>query len=135
MAEEAAPGLAADNTQTALEWVTKNLGRLSKHGDIVFATGVLAILAVLLFPIPTGLLDFLLSLSLTFSVLILMNVLFIGKPLEFNSFPTILLLAAIFRLSLNIASTRLILAEGHTGPAAAGHIIEAFGNFVMTGSS
>jgi flagellar biosynthesis protein FlhA len=108
--------------------------RLSGHGDLLFAAGVLGILAVLLFPVPTGMLDFLLSISITFAVLILMNVLFINRSLDFNSFPTILLIAAMFRLSLNIASTRLILAEGHTGPAAAGHVIEAFGSFVMGGS-
>lgn len=111
-----------------------NAKKLSQHSDIVFAVGIIAILAVLLFPVPTVVLDFLLSISITFSVLILMNVLFIGKPLEFNSFPTILLLAAILRLALNIASTRLILADGHNGPDAAGHIIQAFGSFVMSGS-
>jgi flagellar biosynthesis protein FlhA len=108
--------------------------RLLSHTDILFAMAIIGILAVLLFPIPIFLLDLLLSLSITFSVVILMTVLFIDKSLKFNSFPTILLIAAIFRLSLNIASTRLILSQGHTGPAAAGHVIKAFGNFVMEGS-
>lgn len=110
------------------------LKRLSKHTDIMFALGIMGILIVLLVPIPTFFLDFFLGLSITFSVMILMTVLFINRPLDFNSFPTILLVAAMFRLSLNIASTRLILAEGHTGPSAAGHVIEAFGGFVMGGS-
>ncbi|MCB2081758.1 MAG: FHIPEP family type III secretion protein, partial [Rickettsiales bacterium] len=79
-------------------------------------------------------LDFLLALSITFSSIILMTVLFINRPLDFSAFPTILLIAAIFRLALNIASTRLILSQGHMGTEAAGKVIEAFGMFVMTGS-
>ncbi len=80
------------------------------------------------------LLDLLLAISITFSVLILMTALFIERPLEFSAFPTVLLIATMLRLSLNLASTRLILAHGHEGTAAAGHVIEAFGNFVMQGN-
>jgi flagellar biosynthesis protein FlhA len=108
--------------------------RLMGHRDMLFAAGIIGILSVLLFPIPTFLLDFLLATSITFSVLILMTVLFIDRSLKFNSFPTILLIATMFRLSLNIASTRLILSQGHTGPSSAGHVIQAFGSFVMEGS-
>src|SRR3546814_421037 len=72
--------------------------------------------------------------SITLSVLILMTVIFITKPLDFNSFPTILLIATKLRLALNLASTRLILAEGHNGTHAAGQVIEAFGSFVMSGN-
>lgn len=104
------------------------------YGDILFALAVIGIIVVLLLPVPTGLLDFLLGLSITFSVLIIMMVLFIDRPLDFSAFPTILLVATMIRLSLNIASTRLILSQGHTGPSAAGHVIEAFGGFVMEGS-
>ena len=75
-----------------------------------------------------------LAISITFSVLILMTALFIEKPLEFNSFPTVLLLATMLRLSLNLASTRLILGQGHTGTDVAGKIIQAFGDFVMSGN-
>ncbi len=114
--------------------ILKFLNRASDHRDIMFALGIVAILAVLLVPVPTMLLDLLLGISITFSVLVLMTVLFISRPLDFSSFPTILLIAAMFRLSLNIASTRLILSEGHTGRDAAGHVIEAFGDFVMAGS-
>ncbi len=114
--------------------IAARLRFLEKHTDILFAVGIIAILTVLLFPVPTMLLDLLLAISIGFSVLILLTALFIGKPLEFSSFPTILLIAAIFRLALNIASTRLVLSEGHTGTAAAGRVIEAFGYFVMTGS-
>jgi flagellar biosynthesis protein FlhA len=80
------------------------------------------------------LLDFSLAISVTFSVLILMTALFIQAPLEFSAFPTVLLIATMLRLALNLASTRLILAHGHEGTAAAGHVIEAFGGFVMGGN-
>ena len=83
---------------------------------------------------PPFLLDFMLSISITLSVLILMTALLIKKPLEFSAFPTVLLLATLLRLALNIATTRLILAHGHEGPQAAGNIIEAFGGFVMQGN-
>jgi flagellar biosynthesis protein FlhA len=109
--------------------------KVMQHTDIMFAIGIVGILVVLVIPVPTILLDLLLCISITFAVLILMTVLFIERPLEFSSFPTILLVSAMFRLSLNIASTRQILANGHTGPAAAGHVIEAFGGFVMEGSA
>jgi flagellar biosynthesis protein FlhA len=111
-----------------------SLRKIPIRGDIVFAMGIIGILTVLLFPVPTWLLDFLLTLSITFSVIILMTVVFVERPLDLNSFPTILLVVTMFRLSLNLASTRLILSHGHEGPDSAGHIIEAFGNFVMGGS-
>ena len=98
------------------------------------ALGVVAILVVLILPMPRWLLDMSLAFSITFSVLILMTALFIEKPLEFNAFPTVLLLATMVRLSLNLASTRLILAHGHEGTDAAGQVIEAFGGFVMSGN-
>lgn len=101
------------------------------RSDVIFAFGIIAILTVLILPMPPWLLDASLALSLTFSVLILMTVLFIEKPLELSSFPTILLVATMIRLALNLASTRLILAHGHEGKDAAGHVIEAFGSFVM----
>jgi len=91
------------------------------------------ILVALIMPMPAWLLDMFLALSITFSVLILMTSLFIAKPLEFSSFPTILLIATMLRLSLNLASTRLILSRGHEGTDAAGHVIEAFSGFVMGG--
>ena len=94
----------------------------------------MAIIVVLILPLPPVLLDALLAVSIVFSVLILMTALFIQTPLEFSSFPTVLLIAAMMRLALNLASTRLILANGHNGPDAAGHVIEAFGNFVMRGN-
>lgn len=107
---------------------------MSKRSDIMFALGIIGILVVLVLPLPPQLLDFLLGLSLTLSVLVLMTVLFVEKPLQLSAFPTILLIVTMLRLSLNIASTRLILAHGHEGTAAAGQVIEAFGAFVMGNS-
>ncbi len=105
-----------------------------KRGDIMLALAVVAILVVLIMPMPKWMLDISLAFSITFSVLILMTSLFIEKPLEFNAFPTVLLLATMIRLSLNLASTRLILTYGHEGTDAAGDVIQAFGGFVMGGN-
>ncbi|HEY0223281.1 MAG TPA: flagellar biosynthesis protein FlhA [Pseudolabrys sp.] len=110
------------------------IGALLKRGDLALAFGVLTILVVLILPLPPLLLDLALAVSITISILILMTALFIHTPLEFSSFPTVLLIATMLRLALNLASTRLILSKGHEGPDAAGHVIEAFGNFVMSGN-
>src|SRR5689334_752362 len=110
------------------------LGAFMKRGDIALAIGVLTILVVLILPLPPLLLDFSLAISIIFSILILMTALFIHTPLEFSAFPTVLSIATMLRLALNLASTRLILAHGHEGTSAAGHVIEAFGNFVMNGN-
>ena len=107
---------------------------LLRRGDVALAVGVLTILVVLILPLPPLLLDFALAISIIFAVLILMTSLFISAPLEFSTFPTVLLIATMLRLALNLASTRLILAHGHEGTGAAGHVIEAFGNFVMAGN-
>jgi flagellar biosynthesis protein FlhA len=127
MAESTAIGMNLPTMQTGLR-------ALAKRSDIFFALGIMAILMVLLVPIPKQVLDLLLSISITISVLILMTVLFIDKPLGLSSFPTILLIATMLRLSLNIASVRLILSRGHLGTDAAGHVIQAFGAMVMAGS-
>ncbi len=110
------------------------LSRLARRSDIGLALGVIGILVVLIFPLPAVVLDLLLALSIILSVLILMTALFIEEPLQFSSFPTVLLIATMFRLALNLASTRLILSHGHEGTHAAGQVIEAFGNFVMGGN-
>ncbi len=104
----------------------------SDNRDIVFAVFILFILAVLFLPIPPVLIDIGLALSIAFSVLILMVALWIQKPLDFSSFPMILLIATMLRLSLNISTTRLILSEGHHGEGAAGNVIRGFANFVMS---
>src|SRR5690606_8932039 len=89
---------------------------------------------MLILPLPAILRAFALAISFTFSVLVLMTALFIQKPLEFSAFPTVLLIATMIRLALNLASTRLILTDGHEGTDAAGQVIQAFGNFVMQGN-
>jgi flagellar biosynthesis protein FlhA len=110
------------------------IGTILKRGDLALAFGILTILVVLILPLPSIVLDLFLAISITLSILILMTSLFIQAPLEFSSFPTILLISTMLRLSLNLASTRLILSRGHEGTDAAGHVIEAFGNFVMGGN-
>src|SRR6476659_4329139 len=110
------------------------IGDILKRGDLFLAFGVLTILVVLILPLPSIVLDLFLAISITVSILILMTSLFIQTPLEFSAFPTVLLISTMLRLSLNMASTRLILSHGHEGTAAAGHVIEAFGNFVMGGN-
>ncbi len=120
MAEPAAPALGGQASSP-----------FRMKGDVALALGIVAILVVLILPLPTWLLDISLALSLAFSVLILMTVLFIEKPLDLSTFPSILLISTMIRLSLSLASTRLILANGHEGKDAAGHVIEAFGGFVM----
>src|ERR1700686_564238 len=111
-----------------------DIGAFFKRGDLALAIGVLTILVGLILPLPPLLLDLALAISIIMSVVILMTALFIHAPLEFSSFPTVLLIATMLRLALNLASTRLILSHGHEGTAAAGHVIEAFGNFVMGGN-
>ncbi|GAA0575351.1 flagellar biosynthesis protein FlhA [Rhizomicrobium electricum] len=105
-----------------------------KRSDLMLAIGIMAILVTLILPLPTVLLDFALALSLSFAILILMTAVFIRRPLEFSSFPAVLLITTMLRLSLNLASTRLILAHGNTGTTAAGHVIEAFGKLIMQGN-
>ena len=114
--------------------ISNKLRAAFARGDIMLASGVVAILVILILPMPKWLLDISLAFSLMFSVLVLMTVIFMDKPLDFNSFPTILLIATMIRLALNLASTRLILSDGHQGTDAAGQVIEAFGGFIMGGN-
>ncbi|KQW70550.1 flagellar biosynthesis protein FlhA [Phenylobacterium sp. Root77] len=109
------------------------LGWLLK-GEVALALGVIGIVILLILPIPPFVLDLLLAISITSSVLILMTSLLIKKPLEFTAFPTVLLVTTLFRLGLNIASTRLILGHGHEGAHGAGKIIEGFGKLMMGGN-
>ncbi|HEY1935939.1 MAG TPA: flagellar biosynthesis protein FlhA [Acetobacteraceae bacterium] len=101
--------------------------------DVGLAIGVVCLLSVLVIPLPTILLDLGLALSITAAVLVLMVALFLQRPLDFTSFPTLLLLTTLLRLSLNVATTRLILSHGNEGPLAAGHVVAAFGGFLMGG--
>lgn len=101
--------------------------------DIGLALSVSALLSILVLPLPTFVLDVGLSLSVTLSILVLMVALFLNKPLDFTSFPTLLLLTTLLRLSLEVATTRLILSHGYEGTYAAGHVVAAFGGFLMGG--
>ena len=101
--------------------------------DLMFAVGIILILCIFFLPIPPLFIDLGLAVSISLSVLILMVSLWIGKPLEFSSFPTILLVSTMLRLSLNIATTRLILSHGSEGVTSAGYIIGGFANLVMSG--
>jgi flagellar biosynthesis protein FlhA len=112
----------------------KRMTAMLRRGEILLALGMITVLTVLILPMPAWMLDIALAFSITVSVLILMVVLLIEKPLEFSTFPTVLLIVTMLRLSLNLASTRLILSHGHEGTAAAGHVIEAFGGFIMGGN-
>lgn len=134
--EELSAAPPAETGGNALDFGGAGLrfGAALRQGDVMLALGVITILMVLIMPMPSWLLDFSLAISITFSVLVLMVTLFISRPLELSAFPTILLIATMLRLALNLASTRLILAEGHTGTQAAGKVIQAFGDFVMSGN-
>ncbi len=104
------------------------------RGDVLLALGIILILAFMLVPMPTWMIDIGLSLSITFSILILMTTLFIATPLEFSTFPTVLLITTALRLGLNIGSARLVLQNGNTGTDAAGKVIQAFGTFIIQGN-
>ena len=107
--------------------------RARPTGAVALGVGVVMLVAVLVVPLPTWLMDAGLALSITASVLVLMVSLFMTRPLDFTSFPTVLLLTTLLRLALNVATTRAILTDGHEGPAAAGQVISAFGGFLMGG--
>jgi len=115
---------------------TKTLSPSSfiKHPDILVSLGVVGVIMLMVLPLPRFFLDLLLAFNITVSVIILLVGLQVRRPIEFSAFPSILLIVTLFRLSLNIASTRLILLHGNEGAAAAGEVIRAFGNFVVGGN-
>ncbi len=116
--------------------VASRLEPVSRRGggqDVWFAIGIVFILTVLFLPLPPALIDVGLAFSFALSILVLMVALWIDKPLEFSAFPTVLLITTMLRLSLNIATTRLILSNGAEGVTAAGHVIAGFASFVMSG--
>ncbi|MDR3038265.1 MAG: flagellar biosynthesis protein FlhA [Candidatus Adiutrix sp.] len=105
----------------------------SSGGEVALGMGVVAILAVMLFPIPTLMLDLCLTFNVTLSIIVLLTALYTLKPLDFSIFPSLLLVLTLFRLALNVATTRVILLQGYEGPDAAGDVIQAFGFFVVQG--
>ena len=107
---------------------------LSSAGELAVPIAVLLIVIALITPLPSFMLDILIVLDLMMSVIVMMVAMYIGRPVEFSVFPTVLLLLTLFRLALNVSSSRLILLNGNTGTSAAGHVIEAFGSFVVGGN-
>ncbi len=105
-----------------------------KHKDVAMVFALMGVVIAMVLPIPAFMLDIFLTMSITIGILILMVAIYLMKPLDFSSFPTVLLMATLFRLSMNVASTRLILLNGEQGPSAAGHLIQAFGQFVVGGN-
>ena len=112
----------------------RDLMSMVMRGEVAMALGIVGIVVLLILPIPAFLLDVLLSISIAMSILILMTSILIKKPLEFTAFPTVLLVATLYRLALNIATTRLILSHGHEGSHGAGAVIDTFGRLMMGGN-
>jgi len=110
------------------------LGKLASQRDLLIVLGVVGILIVMIIPIPTFLIDLLLTLNLCIALVILLVSMYNAEPLEFSVFPSLLLTVTLFRLSLNIATTRLILSQGQMGEGAAGRVIQVFGTFVTRGN-
>lgn len=119
-------GYARPTGRDALGWVMR--------GEVMMAVGVIGVIMLLILPVPKMLLDLLLAISLVSSVLILMTAVMMKRPLDFAIFPTVLLVSTLFRLGLNLASTRLILTHGHEGHDSAGQVINAFGQLMMGGN-
>ncbi|MFN7453512.1 MAG: FHIPEP family type III secretion protein, partial [Pseudobdellovibrionaceae bacterium] len=109
----------------------KRFEKFTKNVDLMVAVGLIGILAVMIIPLPAILIDLSLTFSLAISIMILLVSMYITKALELSVFPSLLLITTLFRLALNVATTRQILSHGHEGPAAAGEVIQAFGNFVV----
>ena len=106
------------------------LSKLAKYSDIVVALAIITIIIMMIVPLPTFLLDLLLSLNITLALVIIMVAVYNVEPLDFSVFPSLLLISTLFRLALNVSSTRLILLDGY-----AGEVIMAFGNFVVGGNA
>jgi len=119
-------GMARPTGRDMMGWVAR--------GEVYMAIGVIGVILLLVLPMPEMLLDLLLAISLVSSVLILMTAVMMKRPLDFAIFPTVLLVSTLFRLGLNLASTRLVLSHGHEGPGGAGQVIQAFGSLMMGGS-
>lgn len=119
-------GMARPTGRDVLGWVNR--------GEVLMAVGVIGVIMLLILPVPKFLLDLLLAISLVSSVLILMTAVMMKRPLDFAIFPTVLLVSTLFRLGLNLASTRLILTHGQEGHDAAGQVINAFGQLMMGGN-
>ncbi len=119
---------------SSVSGITPAPARASNPWSAILPIGVIISVAVIVIPLPTFLLDLLITIDLALSIVVLMTAMYVPGPTKFSSFPSLILLVTLFRLSLNIAATRLILLHGHGGTHAAGVVVEAFGNFVVGGS-
>lgn len=108
--------------------------RMKNKADVMVAIGVIGVLGLMILPLPPVLLDLFLSLSIALSVVIVITSVFVNKPLDFSIFPSLLLMTTLYRLALNIASTKLVLLKGNEGTAAAGQVIKSFGDFIVSGN-
>ena len=107
---------------------------LLQRADVMAAFGLIGVLMIMIIPLPSLLIDLFLSMNITLAMLILVITLFTTRAIDFSIFPSVLLATTLFRLALNVASTRLILINGHDGPSAAGSVIQSFGQFVVGGN-
>ncbi|MBN1840455.1 MAG: flagellar biosynthesis protein FlhA [Campylobacterales bacterium] len=124
----------AKNQNSLLARVIPYLEPLVKAKDLTVVVFIVSILAIIIVPLPSAILDFFLVISLSVSVLIILISLYIPKPTDLTTFPTLILIITLFRLSLNISTTRMILTNGHEGPDAVSEIISSFGQFVVGGN-
>jgi flagellar biosynthesis protein FlhA len=108
--------------------------RAGSGPTILLALALMAVIGMMVLPVPAWMLDIGLAISFALAILMLTVTLFIERPLDFSAFPTILLASLLLRLSLNVSSTKLIIGQGHTGTSAAGHVIEGFAEFIMAGN-
>lgn len=126
--------MASERQKNAIKKIVPFFRQLTESKDLTVVVFVIAILAIIIVPLPPFLLDFLLTISIALSVLIILIGLYITKPTDFSAFPTLLLIVTLYRLALNVATTRMILTEGYKGPEAVSDIIAAFGEFTVGGN-
>lgn len=124
----------ASKGQTALQKLVAFVQAMLRSKDLTVVAFLLCILVIIIVPLPPIILDFLLTISIMLSILIIFIALYITKPTDFSAFPTLLLIVTLFRLALNVATTRMILTEGYRGPSAVSDIITAFGEFTISGN-
>jgi flagellar biosynthesis protein FlhA len=124
----------ARSKQSILALIVPYIEPILRAKDLTVVALIMSILAIIIVPLPSAVLDFFLTISLSISVLIILISLYIPKPTDLTTFPTLILIITLFRLSLNVATTRMILSNGHEGPDAVSDIISSFGQFVVGGN-
>ena len=113
---------------------TATLPKIFERSDLLLAVAMVGIIVVMVIPVPAMIIDLMLTMSISLALIIMLVSLYVNKPLDFNGFPTMLLVITLFRLAVNVSTTRMILLHGHEGSDAAGKMIQAFGNFVVGGN-